>query len=101
MQKEKRIIPPHQVSHRLDRMAIPYLIWLYIFALIPVALMIFLMFVDAEGVKFDGMEATVTNFQILTEKSTIIAFWNSVKYSIVTTVICVFFGYLVAYSLYK
>ena len=101
MQKEKRIIPPHQVSHHLDRMARPYLIWLYIFALIPVILMIFLMFVDAEGIKFQGMEATVTNFQILTEKSTIIAFWNSVKYSIVTTVVCIFFGYLVAYSLYK
>ncbi|MBR4496461.1 MAG: ABC transporter permease [Acholeplasmatales bacterium] len=101
MQKEKRIIPPHQVSHHLDRMARPYLIWLYIFALIPVVLMICLMFVDAEGIKFQGMEATVTNFQILTEKSTIIAFWNSVKYSIVTTVVCIFFGYLVAYSLYK
>ncbi len=101
MQKEKRIIPPHQVSHHLDRMARPYLIWLYIFALIPALLMIFLMFVDAEGIKFQGMEATITNFQILTEKSTIIAFWNSIKYSIVTTVICIFFGYLVAYSLYK
>jgi len=101
MQKEKRIIPPHQVSHHLDRMARPYLIWLYIFALIPVILMIFLMFVDAEGIKFQGMEATVTNFQILTEKSTIIAFWNSVKYSVVTTLVCIFFGYLVAYSLYK
>ena len=64
MQKEKRIIPPHQVSHHLDRMARPYLIWLYIFALIPVVLMIFLMFVDAEGIKFQGMEATVTNFQL-------------------------------------
>lgn len=101
MQKEKRIIPPHQVSHHLDRMAKPYLIWLYIFALIPAILMIFLMFVDAEGIKFQGMEATITNFQILTEKSTIIAFWNSIKYSVVTTIICIFFGYLVAYSLYK
>lgn len=101
MQKEKRVIPPHQVSHHLDRMARPYLIWLYVFAVIPVILMIFLMFVDAEGIKFDGMEATITNFQILTEKSTIIAFWNSIKYSIVTTIICIFFGYLVAYFLYK
>ncbi len=101
MQKEKRIIPPHQVSHHLDRMAKPYLIWLYIFAVIPVILMIFMMFVDAEGIKFNGMEATITNFQILTEKSTIIAFWNSLKYSVITTIICIFFGYLVAYYLYK
>ena len=101
MQKEKRVIPTYQVSHHLHRMAIPYIVWLYLFAVLPVLLMIFLMFVDAEGIRFQGMEATITNFQILTEKSTIIAFWNSIKYSIVTTVICIFFGYLVAYSLYK
>ncbi len=101
MQKEKRIIPPHQVSHRLDRMARPYLVWLYIFALFPVVIMIFLMFVDTEGVRFDSMQASIENFQILTEKSTIIAFFNSLKYSVVTTLVCIFFGYLIAYSLYK
>jgi len=101
MQKEKRIIPPHQVAHHLDRMAKPYLFWLYLFAVIPAILMIILMFIDTEGIRFQGMEATITNFQILTEKSTIIAFWNSIKYSVVTTIICIFFGYLVAYSLYK
>ncbi len=101
MQKEKRIIPPHQVSHRLDRMARPYLVWLYIFALFPIVIMIFLMFVDTEGVRFDSMQASIENFQILTEKSTIIAFFNSLKYSVVTTLVCIFFGYLIAYSLYK
>lgn len=29
------------------------------------------------------------------------AFWNSLKYSVLTTLICIFFGYLLAYSLYK
>ena len=101
MQKEKRIIPPHQVSHHLDRMARPYLVWLYVFALFPVVIMIFLMFVDTEGVRFDSMQASIENFQILTEKSTIIAFFNSLKYSVVTTIVCIFFGYLIAYSLYK
>ena len=60
-----------------------------------------MMFTDTEGIRFDSMSATITNFQILTEKSTIIAFFNSLKYSIVTTVVCIFFGYLIAYSLYK
>ena len=102
MQKtEKRVIPPHQVSHHLDRLAKPYLIWLYIFALFPAVIMIFLMFVDTEGIRFEGMSASIENFQILTEKSTIIAFFNSLKYSFVTTFICIFFGYLIAYSLYK
>lgn len=102
MQKtEKRVIPPHQVSHHLDRLAKPYLIWLYIFALFPAVIMIFLMFVDTEGIRFESMTASIENFQILTEKSTIIAFFNSLKYSVVTTAICIFFGYLIAYSLYK
>lgn len=92
---------PHQVSHHLERMARPYMYWLYIFALAPMIIMIFLMFVDTEGIRFDGMVASITNFSILTEKSTIIAFWNSLKFSIITTAICIFFGYLVAYALYQ
>jgi spermidine/putrescine transport system permease protein len=63
--------------------------------------MIGLMFVDTEGLSFDGITASITNFQILTEKSTIVAFFNSLKYSIVTTICCIFFGFLIAYMLYK
>ncbi|MCR5231506.1 MAG: ABC transporter permease [Acholeplasmatales bacterium] len=92
---------PHRVSHRLEHMARPYMYWLYIFALAPMIVMVFLMFVDTEGIRFDGMTASITNFKILTEKSTIIAFWNSLKFSIITTAICIFFGYLVAYCLYQ
>ena len=97
----KKATAPHQVSHHLDKMAKPYLYWLYIFALAPIIIMIFLMFVDTEGIRFDGMAASITNFKILTEKSTIVAFWNSIKFSFITTAICIFFGYLVAYSLYQ
>ena len=92
---------PHRVSHRLDRLARPYIYWLYIFALAPMLVMVFLMFVDTEGIRFDGMVASITNFTILTEKSTIIAFWNSLKFSLLTTALCIFFGYLLAYVLYQ
>lgn len=103
MQKahEKKVIPSHQVAHRLDRLARPYLFWLYLFAVLPMIIMFFLMFVDTEGVRFGGMVGSITNFTILTEKSTIVAFWNSLKYSFITTAICIFFGYLVAYCLYQ
>jgi len=103
MQKNnsKRVIPPHQVAHKLDRMAKPYMVWLYIFAILPVIVMICLMFIDGEGIKFDTMSPTVENFKILTEESTIVAFFNSLKYSLITTIICIFFGYVIAYSLYK
>ena len=80
MQKaEKRVIPSHQVSHHLDRMAIPYLAFLTIFAVLPALVMLFLVFVDTEGIRFENMVATITNFEVLTERSTIIAFFNSVN----------------------
>jgi spermidine/putrescine transport system permease protein len=103
MQKaeKKAVIPSHQCAHRLDRLARPYIYFLYIFAVIPALIMIGLMFVDTEGLSFDGITASITNFQILTEKSTIVAFFNSLKYSIVTTICCIFFGFLIAYMLYK
>ena len=103
MQKtsSNKVIPPHQVSHRLDRMARPYLIWLYIFAVFPVLVMFFLMFVDSEGLAIQENHPVITNFSILTERSTIVAFFNSFKYSLITTAICIFFGVLIAYSLYK
>lgn len=104
MQKNStnRLVKPvSQNAHRLDRLARPYLWWLYIFAVLPMIIMIFLMFVDTEGIRFDGMSFSISNFSILTETSTIIAFFNSLKYSVITTLICIFFGYLVAYSLYK
>ena len=102
MQKNRtnRVIPPHQVSHHLDRLAKPYFIWLYVFALFPMLMMIFLMFVDSEGVSIE-FQWTVDNLSVLTEKSTIVALWNSVRLSILTTVICIFFGMLIAHSLYK
>jgi spermidine/putrescine transport system permease protein len=102
MQKNRanRVIPPHQVSHHLDRLARPYFIWLYVFAILPIFMMVFLMFVDSEGVS-PNFTFTVENFSILTEKSTIVALWNSIKFSILTTVICIFFGMLIAYALYK
>ena len=96
----KKLSPTVQ-NHRLDRMAKPYLYWLYIFACLPIFIMVFLMFVDAEGIRFDGMSLTLSNFTFLSNSSVITAFLNSFKYSILTTVICIFFGYLLAYTLHK
>ncbi len=102
MQKNSTtVIPPSHTSHHLDRLAKPYLYWLYIFACLPLVIMFCLMFVETEGISFKGMEFTFMNFSTLVQKSTLIAFLNSLKYSFITTIICIFFGYLIAYSLYK
>ena len=37
----------------------------------------------------------------LLDKIVLLRFFNSIKYSVLTTIICIFFGYLIAYSLYK
>ncbi|MCR5349894.1 MAG: ABC transporter permease [Acholeplasmatales bacterium] len=103
MQKnnKKPIIPTHQNSHNLHRLSIPYLVWLFIFAVLPAIIMTVLMFIDSEGIKFETMTPSIENFKILTEESTLVAFFNSIKYAVITTVVCIFFGYLVAYMLYK
>ncbi len=97
----KKVNPNISKNHHLDRLAKPYLYWLYIFACFPMIIMFCLMFVDTEGIKIKGMQLTFNNFSILSSKSVLIAFANSLKFSIITTLLCIFFGYLLAYSLYK
>jgi spermidine/putrescine transport system permease protein len=98
MQKNNQVI---YETHHIDRYARPYLYWLYMFAVFPILIMVVLSFVETEGFRFDDMAFTLSNFNILIQKSTIIAFMNSIKYSVLTTLICIFFGYLIAYTLYK
>ncbi len=88
-------------THHLDRLSKPYFWWLYIFACFPVLIMVFLMFVDTEGIRLDEMEFTMYNFTLLSNQSVLIAFYNSLKYSLLTTLLCIFFGYLLAYTLFK
>ncbi|MDE5546497.1 MAG: ABC transporter permease [Anaeroplasmataceae bacterium] len=97
-----RVAKPHPAgNHHLDRLARPYMYWLYVLACFPVLIMFCLMFVDTEGIRFSEMQFTVNNFAIIGTESVLIAFWNSLKYSVLTTILCIFFGYLLAYSLYK
>ena len=98
MQKNNQIV---YETHHIDRYARPYLYWLYIFAVFPMLIMVVLSFVETEGFRFDDMAFTLSNFNILIQKSTLIAFMNSIKYSVLTTLICIFFGFLIAYTLYK
>lgn len=88
--------------HNLHYLAKPYEIWLYLLALLPMLIMFLLIFVDSEGISLDGMRFVgFNNFSNLAQKSILIAFWNSVKFSVLATLLALVFGYLVAYSLYK
>lgn len=80
----------------------PYLVWLYALAAIPVIIMFALMFLKTEGVTIDEeTRFTLANFAILIEQSTIVAFYNSFKFAIISTLICIVVGYFVAYRIYR
>lgn len=90
---------PH--THHLERLSTPYLVWLYVLALLPMLILFCLMFVNTEGIDLDGATFTFKNFLHIIEPSIGKAFYNSVKFSFLTTVICLFFGYIIAYSLFR
>mgnify|MGYP000918758753 CR=1 FL=1 len=80
----------------------PYLIWLYALAVTPVIIMFVLMFLKTEGVTIDEETSlTLSNFSLLIEPSTVVAFYNSFKFGILTTITCIVLGYLVAYKIYR
>lgn len=80
----------------------PYLVWLYALAVIPVVIMFLLMFLKTEGVTLDEeTKFTLENFAILFEQSTFVAFYNSFKFGILTTAICIVLGYFIAYRIYR
>ena len=76
MQKNNQIV---YETHHIDNYAKPYLYWLYMFAVFPILIMVILSFVETEGFRFDDMAFTLSNFNILVQKSTLIAFLNSLK----------------------
>lgn len=89
------------MSKTFNKLSRPYLIWLIVLALLPVGVMFGLALVKTEGVSFDTFYFSLESFELITEKSTITAFVNSLFYALVTTVLCAVIGYFVAYRLFK
>lgn len=88
--------------HKLHLLAKPYEYWLYLLAILPMFMMFILMFFSSEGISLDEITFQgFNNFQLFGEKSIVIAFGNSIKFSLLTTVICLILGYNVAYNLYR
>ena len=54
-----------------------------------------------EGLDLVNLQVTIDNFAQLGEKSTLVAFRNSVILSTITTAISIVLGYLVAYKLFR
>lgn len=82
------------------RFAIPFIIWMTALALAPLLVMIFLSFITSEGVSFSIITPTLDNFIKLGEPSIAIAFWNSIKYAGIATILCGIIGYIIAYIVF-
>ena len=87
--------------NQFKKLSIPYQVWLYILALAPMLVMVILSFLETEGVRFEGVIATFSNFQIFLEPSTLFAFRDSFLYAGIATVICIFLGYFIAYRVFR
>ncbi len=89
------------MNKRFSRLATPYFVWLYIFALVPCIFMVFLLFVDNEGLDFSNLKFTLDNFNQLSEPATLKAFLDSLLLAFLATLFSIILGYLVAYKLFR
>ncbi|NWH12249.1 ABC transporter permease [Acholeplasma laidlawii] len=84
-----------------SRLSTPYIVWLFILALIPIVVMLFLSVTTTQGLSLDGLTFNSSFYQSFFERSITTAFFNSIYYSILTTVISLLLGYLVAYTVFR
>jgi spermidine/putrescine transport system permease protein len=82
-------------------LARPYLVWLFLLAILPILVMVVLSFMFSEGLSFEDSFFTFSQFSMLTESSTLVAFRNSLVYATITTLISLVLGYFVAYNVFK
>jgi spermidine/putrescine transport system permease protein len=84
---------------RLRRFQVPYLVWMGVLIIIPTFVLILLAFSTLELYNIGPFKFTLSNFSILIAKQVYTALWNSLKLSVITTVICFIIGYPVAFYL--
>ena len=81
------------MKNKLDRFAIPYVVWMALFVVTPILLMVVYAFSSVDG----GF--TLDNFASMGEYLPV--FTRSFKLAIIATLICLFMGYPMAYFMAK
>jgi len=79
------------------KFALPYLVWMIIFCIIPFLLMVALSFMDMEGFNLSEAKFSFSAFQKTFNREIAIAFSTSIKLATIATVFCILIGYPVAY----
>ena len=83
---------------RFYKFAIPYIIWLAIFVVIPLILLLIVAFSTMEkAISFADYRPAIYHIKDAFSNANCDAFLNSLLYSLITTVGCILIGYPVAY----
>ena len=80
-------------TNRLSRFAIPYVVWMAFFVVVPIIMVVIYAFSSADG------GATLSNFAKMGTYT--VVFTRSFKLALIATVICVLIGYPVSYMMSK
>ncbi|MDY0277290.1 MAG: ABC transporter permease [Acholeplasma sp.] len=83
------------------KLSYPYLVWLTVFAIIPIFVMFILSFFNTEGLSFEGSSFNFNSFVTVADEATLVAIKNSFLYAGISTTISLVLGYFVAYQLFK
>ncbi len=89
------------MSKEFKILAKPYIVWLFVLAILPILVMLLLSFMFSEGLTFGGSYFTLSQFYLLKEDSTLVAFGNSLLYASLTAIISLILGYFIAYQIFK
>jgi len=82
------------VSGQRSRMATPYLIWAFIFIIVPIILIIYYsLTVETDN----GMAFSWANYTRAFQPTYLLVMWRSVELALVSTAICMLTGYPIAY----
>lgn len=84
---------------KLSFLGLPYLIWMILLVIVPTLIIVFVGFTDYDIFKNIGGSLDLTAFDVFNEQVVIQAIENSIKLSVVATLICFLIGYPVAYYL--
>lgn len=81
------------MTKRARYLAAPYVVWMALFTLIPLATIVYYAFTDSQGA------FSLASISMLAEPKILRVFWDSIWQSAVSTVICLVIGYPVAYRI--
>src|SRR5574344_1137909 len=82
-------------------LSIPYVVWLTILVIVPLVAMLFLSFMDTNGIDLTSGTFTFDNWAHLFDTVYLNAFWNSIKIAGIATIACILIGYPISYIISK